>query len=145
VILLFAGSPMSSDLAGALEHHECWPLQTGPDQYIWLDPPGCYANHSCNPNTGVVDHGNGEVRLIAVRDIEPSEELRYDYSTTMDEHSFTMQCFCGAPNCRGVVRDFSTLPPLVKKHYISQGIVMNFIIKTLCPEHLHSATACRRG
>jgi hypothetical protein len=41
-----------------------------------------------------------------------------------------MQCLCGAPMCREWVRDFSTLSQALREHYIAQGIVMDFILKT---------------
>lgn len=55
--------------------------------------------------------------------------IRYDYSTTMDEGSFTMRCRCGAPGCRQVVRDFSELPAGIQEYYLSQGLVMNFMAR----------------
>ncbi len=58
----------------------------------------------------------------------------------MEEQSFTMQCLCGASRCRKVIKDFSTLPPQTRERYISQGIVMSFILKRL-PELL--ASECR--
>src|ERR1035441_1813888 len=62
-------------------------------------------------------------RLPALRDIQTGEEICYDYSTTMDEKSFTMHCRCGAPGCRRVVTDFSELPAAVQDFYISRGLV----------------------
>jgi hypothetical protein len=35
-------------------------------------------NHSCDPNTWFV----GDTKMTARRDIEPEEELTYDYATT---------------------------------------------------------------
>jgi hypothetical protein len=41
----------------------------------------------------------------------------------MDEDDFEMPCRCGAPNCRGLVRDFKHLPDDLKSRYASLGIV----------------------
>jgi hypothetical protein len=104
---------------------ECMAIQIGEDRYIDTRPPGVFVNHSCEPNAGIRD----DKHMIALRDIPKGDELRYDYSTTMEEHSFTMKCLCGAPTCRGLVRDFSTLPEELRERYIAQGIVMNFIVR----------------
>jgi len=57
-------------------------------------------NHSCDPNCFSRQVGNGRVVLSAMRDIEPGEELTYDYRFSGDE---MMKCRCGSASCRGVV------------------------------------------
>ena len=102
---------------------ECMAIQIGPDIYIDTQPPAVWVNHSCQPNAGII----GDRRLTALGEIQAGEEIFYDYSTTMEEASFTMECHCGNPRCRGVVRDFSTLPRATREDYLSRGIVMSFI------------------
>jgi hypothetical protein len=104
---------------------ECMAIQIGPDRYIDTQPPGVFVNHSCEPNAGIRQNQN----LVALGKIRRGQVIRYDYSTTMEEHSFTMRCLCGAPACREWVRDFSTLPRSLREHYVTQGIVMDFILK----------------
>jgi SET domain-containing protein len=87
-------------------------------------------NHSCNPNSGLVYRDNS-VTLIAIRDIKKGEELSFDYSTTMDEDCWEMDCLCGDRNCRGKVRDFKHLPEELQKRYIELGVVMPFIVKRI--------------
>jgi len=106
---------------------ECMAIQVGPDQYIDTQPPGVFANHSCAPNAGI----RNDRDLVALRDIPMGEEIRYDYSTTMDEKSFTMACRCGAPECRQVVEDFAELPAGIQQYYLSRGLVMGFIARRL--------------
>jgi uncharacterized protein len=103
---------------------ECMAIQIGYNNYIDTRPPGVYVNHSCDPNTGI----RNNLHLIALREIRKGQEIRYDYSTTMEEQSFTMECRCGSPRCRKVVRDFSTLPWETRQDYIAKGIVMSFIL-----------------
>jgi SET domain-containing protein len=57
-----------------------------------------FSNHSCDPNIGV----QGQIVFVAMRDIEPGEELTHDWATT-DDDSYEMQCKCGATSCRGVI------------------------------------------
>jgi uncharacterized protein len=100
-------------------------LQTGSRTYILLDPPGVYANHSCNPNAGIM----GNRRLIAIRGIARGDEIRFDYSTTMDEEFWTMPCSCGDALCRGVIGDFKNLPPETRDIYLALGVVQRFIAR----------------
>ncbi len=100
-------------------------LQTGRLTYILLEPPGVFANHSCNPNAGIL----GNRHLVAIRAIAAGEEIRYDYSTTMDEDYWTLDCRCGEPGCRGLVRDFKYLPPELQRRYLDLGIVQGFIAR----------------
>ena len=82
-------------------------------------------NHSCNPNAGI----KNDRELVAIRDIKKDEEIRFDYSTTMDEDCWTMECKCRSKNCRGLVRDFKYLPLDLQQKYLQLGIVQNFIMK----------------
>ncbi len=98
-------------------------MQTGYRTYVMLGPPAVYANHSCDPNAGVVDSR----RLVALKDIAAGAEIRFDYSTTMDENFWTMRCRCGSPACRGTVGDFKALPRETRRRYLELGIVPRFI------------------
>ncbi len=65
------------------------------DQTRWV-------NHSCEPNVvveaGITRRGNGWAQLQALRDIEPGEELFFDYALPEE---LKERCFCGAKQCRG--------------------------------------------
>lgn len=65
-----------------------------------------YVNHSCRPNLGFVD---GSPVLRALRDIRAGEELFWDYSTSMNEPGWRLECRCGVPGCRGVIQSFCDL------------------------------------
>jgi hypothetical protein len=57
-----------------------------------------YSNHSCNPNLGV----RGEITFVAMRDIRAGEELTHDWAMT-DDDDYSVECKCGAPNCRKIL------------------------------------------
>jgi SET domain-containing protein len=101
------------------------PLQVGNRTYIDLEPPGLFANHSCAPNAGI----RHDRLLVALRSIKRGEEIRYDYSTTMLDGLWTMQCQCGVSNCRKLISDFYLLPPKIQQHYLHLGVVQDFIAK----------------
>ncbi|HPF35162.1 MAG TPA: SET domain-containing protein-lysine N-methyltransferase [Candidatus Krumholzibacteria bacterium] len=98
-------------------------LQTGRRTYILLTDPAVFANHSCDPNAGVVENR----KLVAIRAIEPEDEITFDYSTTMEEDFWTLECRCGAENCRGKVTDFRNLPEPLRRRYLDLGVVQGFI------------------
>jgi hypothetical protein len=73
-----------------------------------------FVNHSCDPNCeGTIE--KARVFIEAIRDIEPGEELVYDYaytrdgSETADDEFRVYGCQCGSPQCRGTI-----LAPLTK-------------------------------
>ncbi len=66
-----------------------------------------WINHSCEPNLEAEQDGN-RVFLYALRDIEPGEELFFDYGLVIDERiTPTLKkeyaCWCGTPSCRGTM------------------------------------------
>lgn len=66
-----------------------------------------WINHSCAPNVEA-DDDSGQVYLLALRDIQPGEELFFDYGLVIDERytpalKKRFECRCGAPRCRGTM------------------------------------------
>ncbi len=57
-----------------------------------------YSNHSCDANLGI----RGEITFVAMRDIQAGEELTHDWVMT-DDDDYSVECKCGAPNCRKIV------------------------------------------
>jgi uncharacterized protein len=66
-----------------------------------------FINHSCDPNCdAVID--DKRIFIESIRDIEPGEELTYDYAYVLDErHTPAAKrkypCTCGASRCRGTI------------------------------------------
>ncbi len=63
--------------------------------------PARYINHSCDGNCEAVNC-EGEIWISALRDIDPGEELLYDYGYDM-EHFLDHPCRCGSKNCIGYI------------------------------------------
>lgn len=100
---------------------------------LYLGPSGDvddFFNHSCDPNSGLKINGK-EVFLVAIKDIKKGDEICWDYSTTMDEDDWEMNCNCGSKSCRGRIRDFKYLPSDIQKKYLDLGIVPEYIQKNL--------------
>lgn len=68
-----------------------------------------WINHSCEPNCEAQENEAGtRVYVVTLRDIEPGEELFYDYGLVIDEETTqTLReqyaCHCGTPSCRGTM------------------------------------------
>jgi SET domain-containing protein len=80
--------------------------ELGFDRFAVLAPPGCYLNHSCDPNA--MRHG---VKVFAWRPIEKGEEITIDYRLNAFDGS-PWPCECGAQSCTGtVVGSFFAMDP----------------------------------
>jgi hypothetical protein len=82
-----------------------------------------WINHSCDPNSEVCSEWDREADTlrawwVALRDIEPGEELTYDYAFSAE---VAEPCACGAPTCRGLIVDddsanLARLPDHLRAH-----------------------------
>ena len=59
-----------------------------------------FINHCCDPNCEV-DEVDGRVIITAIRDIEPEEELTYDYNLYDGDLTDEAPCYCKSKHCRG--------------------------------------------
>jgi uncharacterized protein len=57
-----------------------------------------FINHSCDPNCET-DEIEGQIWIKAIRDIQPGEELVYDYNL-YDGDDSPASCNCGSADCR---------------------------------------------
>jgi SET domain-containing protein len=63
-----------------------------------------YINHSCKPNC-YMRVTRGHLIFMALRDINPGEEITCDYVST--HHPDTYRCHCKAEGCRGTINRIS--------------------------------------
>jgi len=71
-----------------------------------------YSNHSCDANLGM----RGEITFVSMRDIRAGEELTHDWATT-DDDDYSVECKCGAPDCRKTVTGKDWQRPELQKRY----------------------------
>ena len=129
LITKIVGRKIEFDEAVLLDEKESYPFQIGLTEYIAPGEGTLWRNinHSCDPNCGV----NQKLELIALRDIAKGEELFFDYSTSMLERHWTMECHCRSENCRHIISDFDSLLPDRQKYYLELGVVQKFITNYL--------------
>jgi hypothetical protein len=71
-----------------------------------------YLNHSCDPNLGV----RGEITFVAMRDLRAGEELTHDWAMT-DDDDYSVECDCGAPDCRKILTGKDWQRPDLQRRY----------------------------
>lgn len=82
--------------------------------YILSIEGGEYINHCCEPNVGWLT----DERFVTLRDVQPDEELTYDYATG-DISDYAIEdktlggwvCACGVPSCRKLITPHDCLKP----------------------------------
>lgn len=80
---------------------------------ISMDEPADFINHSCDPNCGI----QGQISLVAMRDIQKGEEITFDYSMSDSSAFDEFDCACGTDKCRKrVTKDDWMLPDLRRRY-----------------------------
>jgi SET domain-containing protein len=124
-ILCFKGNIVDLD---EVEDHGKY-LQVG--KRVFLGASGDiddFVNHSCEPNCGVA-LSQGKILLISIREIQPKEELTFDYSTWMAYDYWEMDCICGDTHCRKKIKDFKYLPRELKQKYLDLNVVPDYVLR----------------
>jgi SET domain-containing protein len=93
-----------------------------------------YTNHSCDPNLAI----QGQIVLIAMRDIAAGEELTIDWATT-DDGDHELRCRCGSPRCRGTVTGKDWMKPELQAKY--RGWFCWFLQRKIDALHRHDRSA----
>lgn len=89
---------------------------------VSLDPsPGDRFNHCCNPNAGM----NGQIALVALRDIEAGEHVCFDYAMCDGSDYDEFECQCGSLHCRGRITGNDWQLPDLQERY--QGHFMPYL------------------
>lgn len=75
-------------------------------------------NHSCDPNAGF----QGQVFLVAIRDIGHGEEVTFDYAMCLGDSPnaapYRLACHCGSTQCRGMITDRDWMIPDLQARYL---------------------------
>jgi hypothetical protein len=126
-IMEFGGMLVSRQdaFSGRYRVRSIWPITTSlflalsaSDTEPSLDE---YVNHSCDANAWL----QGDVVLLAWRDIAAGEEITFDQGTWADDKTWSfepafdleMQCRCGSAHCRHVVTKKDWAIPGVQSRY----------------------------
>jgi uncharacterized protein len=94
-----------------------------------IDDDADCVNHSCNPNSGL----QGQITLVAMRDIAANEEIAFDYAMSDAHPSFYMECACDHPHCRGKVTGDDWKRPELQERY--KGYFSPYIQRMIDAQH----------
>lgn len=125
----------------------CGPILSSPTIYSFqldeshhIDPRerdgrsgiGHFVNHSCSPTTGWggigIEEGRVGIQFVALRRLQPGEEVTFDYATNEYDTAAKNPCRCGSPECRGILHGYRDLPQDRRDSYISQGIIPSYLL-----------------
>ena len=128
VIAEFDGRIYDDDFDGWTKDLLNHTIQVGPN--TWRDSKGLarLINHSCAPNCGY----RGLYKIVAMRTIEPGEEILTDYEMTEKSWWWRMKCRCGADECRKVIGSYARMPRAVRKRY--EGYISSWLVKPPRPK-----------
>ena len=97
------------DIVGAHHHTQLFAI----DDDIVIDASvdgndARFINHSCDPNCDAVVDDVDRIWIETIRDVEPGEELAYDYAFVLKERHTPaakrrFPCNCGSVRCRGTM------------------------------------------
>ncbi|HLB46444.1 MAG TPA: SET domain-containing protein-lysine N-methyltransferase [Anaerolineales bacterium] len=117
LLVVWGGSVVDYDTLVALPAiKQIRSVQVEEDRYLVshsTNDPADYFNHSCNPNAGLA----GQIALVAMRDIEPGDEVCFDYAMSDASPYDEFECECGVPTCRKRITGNDWMNPELQERY----------------------------
>lgn len=116
LLALFGGSLMDADQLRAIDRTQHrYSLQVDDELYLVSSTPTApdFVNHACEPNAGM----QGQIGLVALRELWIDEEVRYDYAMSDGSSYDEFPCACGTPLCRSHVRGTDWMRPELQLRY----------------------------
>lgn len=104
------------ELSGLSDRERMLTLQVEEGRYLapaGEPDPADLVNHSCDPNAGL----RGQIALVAMRTIEPGEEVCFDYAMSEGSPYDEFPCRCGSRRCRGRVTADDWRRPELQRRY----------------------------
>jgi hypothetical protein len=90
-------------------------VQTGENRHIILKPEFLqYINHSCEPN---VFFDTTTMQVIALKEIQPGDELLFFYPSSEWDMTQPFDCFCGTARCLHRIKGAAHLTETEAQHY----------------------------
>ena len=91
-------------------------IEIGHNQHAIAEETLVFANHSCEP-TVYVQHKQNMIYMLASREIQPNEQICFDYETTEASIVAFNQCNCASPQCRISLLGFASQEKLLRAIY----------------------------
>ena len=102
-------------------------VQVDVGKHITLQPEFLqYINHSCDPN---VFFDTSSMKLVALKEIHPDEEMTFFYPSTEWEMTQSFSCYCGSPRCIGEIKGAAFLPEDIGRQYRLTSFIQQQLAK----------------
>ena len=102
-------------------------VQVGNRKHITLQPEFLqYINHSCDPN---VFFDTTTMQLVALKPLQPEDELVFFYPSTEWRMTQSFACYCGSPKCIGRIQGASFLSGQLQSQYRFTDFIQQQFIK----------------
>lgn len=139
LLIVWDGEPVNGHLFSLLpEECKMRSVQIGEDLFLAVvDEPqqGDYINHSCEPNVGVI---SGHI-LVALRNIQPGEEVCFDYAMTDGDPYDEFDCECNTDSCRGRITGNDWQLPVLQEKY--KGFFSPYLQKRIENQEIQAISA----
>lgn len=111
-----AGELIADFSAGTISSEPTYlTVQVGSGKHITLQPEFLqFINHSCEPN---VFFDTSTMKLLALKEIAPGEEMTFFYPSTEWQMSQSFSCYCGSRECLGTIRGAKFLSREAQEKY----------------------------
>jgi len=116
LLILWSGRVVNGqELEQVPEELRRFSVQVEEDLYLYSPEPepADYLNHSCDPNAGF----SGQVGIVALRAIQPGEEICIDYAMCDGSPYDEFTCGCGNAQCRGQITGDDWRRPELQARY----------------------------
>ncbi|MEO8172833.1 MAG: SET domain-containing protein-lysine N-methyltransferase [Sediminibacterium sp.] len=102
-------------------------VQTGENKHITLLPEFLqYINHSCEPNVFFDTTG---MQLLALKEIQPGDELMFFYPSSEWNMTQAFDCFCGTAKCLHRIQGAAHLTKEEATRYKLTGFIQQQLLK----------------
>ncbi|MDE3253618.1 MAG: SET domain-containing protein [Bacteroidota bacterium] len=124
-----AGDTLASFAAGKIVETPTYlTVQVGHQKHILLDPEFLqYINHSCDPN---VFFDTTEMKLVALKNIQPGDEIVFFYPSAEWDMAQPFACYCGSGNCIHQISGAAHLSEDVIRQYRFTDFIVEQLSKT---------------
>lgn len=110
-------------------------VQVGVARHITLQPEFLqYINHSCDPN---VFFNTTTMQLVALKPLQPEEEMTFFYPSTEWKMTQSFECYCGSHQCIGEIKGAAFLSREAQSTYR----FTDFIQQQLAKRHARKKVA----
>lgn len=102
-------------------------IQTGWKTHVYMNLPARFLNHMCDPNLKVKPNDFESYDFVAWTKIDKGSEVGFDYETVEYENYQPIECGCGSPKCRKVLKGYRFSKDAILKSH-GQDVIAPYLL-----------------